>query len=338
MYKLVRPFLFRLDPETSHDFTLELLEASERLRLLPKLGVKVPQQPKELMGLSFKNPVGLAAGLDKNGDCFNALGRLGFGFVEIGTITPMPQPGNPKPRMFRLEEHEAIINRMGFNNKGVNYLVERVKHRRYDGVLGINIGKNKDTPEEKALQDYTIAMTAVYPFADYITVNISSPNTPGLRNLQFGESLKNLLEGLKEQQTKLAKEHDCYKPVVVKIAPDMDEVEIKAVSKTLLNQGIDGVIATNTTIDHTQIKGHLHGEETGGLSGAPVTEKSTEVISQLRSHCPKLPIIGVGGIMQGSDAIAKIEAGADLVQLYSGLIYRGPQLISEVRTALLEAQ
>lgn len=240
MYKLVRPFLFRLDPETSHDFTLELLEASERLRLLPKLGVKVPQQPKELMGLSFKNPVGLAAGLDKNGDCFNALGRLGFGFVEIGTITPVPQPGNPKPRMFRLEEHEAIINRMGFNNKGVNYLVERVKHRRYDGVLGINIGKNKDTPEEKALQDYTIAMTAVYPFADYITVNISSPNTPGLRNLQFGESLKNLLEGLKEQQTKLAKEHDCYKPVVVKIAPDMDEVEIKAVSKTLLNQGVDG--------------------------------------------------------------------------------------------------
>ena len=338
MYKLARPLLFRFDPEISHDLVLELLEASERLKLLPKLGSGIAQQPKELMGLHFKNPVGLAAGLDKNGDCFNGLGRMGFGFVEIGTITPQPQPGNPKPRMFRLEEHDAIINRMGFNNKGVDYLVERVKRRRYDGILGINIGKNKVTPEESALNDYINAMTAVYPYADYITVNISSPNTPGLRNLQFGESLNSLLEGLKKQQTQLADEYDRYKPVVVKIAPDMDAIDIKAVSETLLNQGIDGVIATNTTVDRTLIKGHPHEEEAGGLSGAPVTEKSTEVIRQLRSHCPSLPIIGVGGIMQGSDAIAKVEAGADLVQLYSGLIYRGPNLVSEVRTALLEAQ
>ena len=336
MYTLIRPLLFRLNPEVSHDLTLELLEATERLRVLPQFAKSVADQEVKVMGLTFPNPVGLAAGLDKNGDCFNALGRLGFGFVEIGTITPKPQPGNPKPRMFRLEEHDAIINRMGFNNKGVDYLVERVKRRRYQGVLGINIGKNKSTPEEDALSDYEIAMAAVYPYADYITVNISSPNTPGLRNLQFGENLKTLLAGLKTKQAELEKEHGVYKPIALKIAPDMDEAEIKAVSETILAMEIDGVIATNTTVDRSQIKGHLHEQEAGGLSGAPVSDASTDVIRQLRSHCPNLPIIGVGGIMQGSDAIAKINAGADLVQLYSGLIYRGPSLISEVRTALLE--
>lgn len=336
MYSLVRPLLFSLNAETSHDLTLDLLQAAERLNLLPQFITNIDNQPIELFGLTFPNPVGLAAGLDKNGDCLNALGRLGFGFVEIGTITPKPQLGNDKPRMFRLTEHEAIINRMGFNNKGVDYLVERVQKRRYSGILGINIGKNKNTPEEEALSDYTTAMTAVYPYADYITVNISSPNTPGLRNLQFGENLENLLNGLKQTQEKLSTEHGKYTPLLVKIAPDMTDDDIQSVSKTFLNQGIDGVIATNTTIERTAVAGHQYQEEAGGLSGAPVCAPSTEVIRQLRHYCPNLPIIGVGGILQGSDAIAKREAGADLVQLYSGLIYRGPELIREVRKALLD--
>ncbi len=338
MYSLLRKALFSLEPETSHDFSLDMLGAAERLRLLKLCSPNLPADPLLLMGLRFENPVGLAAGLDKNGDYFNALGQLGFGFVEIGTITPKAQPGNDKPRMFRLVDHEAIINRMGFNNKGVEYLVERVKKRRYSGILGINIGKNKVTPEEEALSDYQIAMAAVYPYADYITVNISSPNTPGLRNLQFGDNLKKLLSGLKETQQQLATEYGSYRPVVVKIAPDMSEEEIKSVSETFLANEIDGVIATNTTLDRTAIKDSPHVQEAGGLSGAPLTDASTNVIAQLRSHLGKLPIIGVGGIMQGSDAVAKIAAGADLVQVYSGFIYRGPQLIKDARIALLESR
>ncbi|MFT6389642.1 MAG: dihydroorotate dehydrogenase, partial [Cellvibrionaceae bacterium] len=268
----------------------------------------------------------------------NALGRFGFGFVEIGTITPEPQPGNDKPRMFRLAEHEAVINRMGFNNKGVDYLVERVKRRVYNGVLGINIGKNKATPEEEALSDYQIAMTAVYPYADYITVNISSPNTPGLRKLQFGDSLKSLLSGIKETQQLLATEHGRYKPVVVKIAPDMSEDEIKFVSQSFLAHEIDGVIATNTTLDRKAVADSPFANEAGGLSGAPLTQASTEVIAQLRSHLGNLPIIGVGGVMQGSDAVAKIKAGADLVQLYTGFIYRGPELVKDARIAIMESR
>lgn len=339
MYSLLRRALFCLDPETSHDITLDLLGAASRLGLLKFLySCQVVADPVEVLGLHFPNPVGLAAGLDKNGDYFNALGQLGFGFVEIGTITPKPQAGNNKPRLFRLTDYDAIINRMGFNNKGVDYLVEKVKRRLYQGILGINIGKNKLTPESEALRDYQMAMTAVYPHADYITVNISSPNTPGLRDLQFGDNLKILLEGLKQTQQDLMTEHRAYKPILVKIAPDMNQEEIKSVSETFLAHEVDGVIATNTTLDHSHVRSSKYYGEAGGLSGAPLTNKSTEVIQQLRSHLGKLPIIGVGGIVQGSDAVAKIKAGADLVQVYSGLIYQGPDLVQEARQAILEAR
>ena len=338
MYPFLRRILFTLNAETAHDLALDSLGAAERLQLLKLWQPKVEEQPVEVMGLSFSNPVGLAAGLDKNGDYFNALGQLGFGFVEIGTITPKPQPGNDKPRMFRLEEHEAIVNRMGFNNKGVDYLVEQVKKRRFDGVLGINIGKNKSTSEDDALKDYQLAMQAVYPYADYITVNISSPNTPGLRDLQFGDNLKKLLAGLKSNQENLHSLHGHYRPVVVKIAPDMDENAIKDVSQTLLDEGMDGVIATNTTLAREAVASHRYANEMGGLSGAPLTHSSTKVIEQLRSHVGDLPIIGVGGIMSGNDAREKIEAGANLVQVYSGFIYEGPALIQSIRKTLLETE
>lgn len=338
MYSLLRHLLFLLEPETAHDTSLDLLGAAERLKLLNLYSPKAEEDLQELMGLRFDNPVGLAAGLDKNGDYFNALGHFDFGFVEIGSITPKPQPGNDKPRMFRLEEHGAIINRMGFNNKGVDYLLERVKRRRYRGVLGINLGKNKVTAEADALNDYQTAMTIVYPYADYITVNISSPNTPGLRNLQFGDNLKQLLAGLKETQQTLATEYSKYRPIVVKIAPDMTEEALKSVSETFLAHGIDGVIAGNTTLDRSAVEGHAHAEEAGGLSGSPLTQKSTDVITQLRSHLGNLPIIGVGGIMQGSDAAAKIAAGANLVQIYTGFIYKGPSLVSDARMAIKESR
>ncbi len=335
MYSLARRALFCLDAETSHELTLDLLGAAERLKLLSLFSRQQPEQPVEVMGLRFPNPVGLAAGLDKNGDYFNALGQLGFGFVEIGTITPRPQPGNPKPRLFRLPEQQAVINRMGFNNKGVDHLVEQVAKRRYKGILGINIGKNFDTPVEQANDDYRICMNKVYGAADYITVNVSSPNTPGLRSLQFGDSLNQLLEMIKEQQQKLAAEQGRYVPVAVKIAPDMDDAEIQQVACALMNQGIDGVIATNTTISREGVEGLKHGDEAGGLSGAPLTDKSTALIAKL-SDClgGKLPIIGVGGIIDGQSAADKIAAGASLVQLYSGFIYRGPELIGESLDAI----
>lgn len=335
MYSFVRDLLFRFEPETSHELSLEFLGAAERLKMLGLLAPKVAYRPVEVMGIRFPNAVGLAAGLDKNGDYLNALGALGFGFVEIGTITPKPQPGNPQPRLFRIPERQAIINRMGFNNKGVDHLVAQVTSRRYQGVLGINIGKNASTPVEDAASDYLIGMRKVYAHADYITVNLSSPNTPGLRDLQFGDSLNRLLEVLKQEQLTLQQVHGRYVPVAVKIAPDMDEQAIVQVAAALLAQGIDAVIATNTTLSRIGVEGCVNGQETGGLSGLPVQDMSTKVIASLHAELGKnLPIIGVGGIVDGESAAAKIKAGASLVQIYTGFIYRGPKLIAEAAKAI----
>ena len=335
MYTHIRDLLFKLDAETSHEFSMDLIGAAERLQLLNLFITQVPPDPVDVMGLTFPNPVGLAAGLDKNGDYFNALGAMGFGFVEIGTITPKPQAGNPKPRLFRIPQAQAIINRMGFNNKGVDHLVAQVKRRRYQGILGINIGKNALTPVENAADDYVIGMQKVYAHADYITVNVSSPNTQGLRDLQFGDSLNRLLETIKLEQQKLQTLHGRYVPVAVKIAPDMDELAIIEVAQTLLAQGIDGVIATNTTIGREGVGSFATSTETGGLSGLPVRAKSTAVISALYAELgEKLPIIGVGGISDGESAVEKIKAGAKLVQLYSGFIYRGPALVAEAAAAI----
>ena len=339
MYSTLRNLLFRLDPEVSHEFSLDMLGAAERLKLL-ELFISAPAyNPIEVMGLRFPNSVGLAAGLDKNGDYFNALGALGFGFVEIGTVTPRPQPGNPQPRLFRIPEREAIINRMGFNNKGVDHLVDQVRKRRYQGILGINIGKNATTPVENAADDYLIGMRKVYAHADYITVNVSSPNTPGLRDLQFGDSLNRLLETLKKEQLALQQAHQRYVPVAVKIAPDMDDIAIAQVAAALTEQGMDGVIATNTTIGREGVEGCPNSEEAGGLSGLPVRDKSTRVIAGLHSHVGgKLPIIGVGGISDGPSAVEKIKAGASLVQIYSGFIYRGPAVITDVANAIAQME
>ncbi|BFM11452.1 quinone-dependent dihydroorotate dehydrogenase [Simiduia litorea] len=335
MYAFARRILFALDPETSHYLSLDMLGAAERLKMLGLFAPKISGRAVEIMGVQFPSAVGLAAGLDKNGDYFNALGELGFGHVEIGTITPRPQPGNPKPRLFRLPEQQAIINRMGFNNKGVDHLVERVKKRRFNGVLGINIGKNFDTPVESAHVDYSLAMGKVYPYADYITVNVSSPNTPGLRSLQYGESLKILLNEVKEQQATLAQTVGKYVPVAVKIAPDMNDEEVQQVAQALLEADIDGVIATNTTLSREGVQGCEHADEAGGLSGAPVRDKSTATIRLLNTALKgELPIIGVGGICSGEDAVEKIDAGASLIQIYSGFIYRGPELIAEAVDAI----
>lgn len=339
MYATLRNLLFRLDPEVSHEFSLDMLGAAERLKLLDLFISPPAYNPVEVMGLRFPNPVGLAAGLDKNGDYFNALGALGFGFVEIGTVTPRPQPGNPQPRLFRIPEREAIINRMGFNNKGVDHLVAQVQKRRYQGVLGINIGKNATTPVENAADDYLIGMRKVYPHADYITVNVSSPNTPGLRDLQFGDSLNRLLETLKKEQLLLQELHQRYVPVAVKIAPDMDDIAIAQVASALVEQGMDGVIATNTTIGREGVEGCPNSEEAGGLSGVPVRDKSTAVIAGLHSYLGgRLPIIGVGGISDGPSAVAKLKAGASLVQIYSGFIYRGPAVVNEAAKAIAQMQ
>lgn len=335
MYSLAKKFLFCLDPEVAHEISLDLLGAAERLKLLSFCCPNIDDNPIEVMGLRFPNRIGLAAGLDKNGDYFNALGQLGFGFVEIGTVTPKAQPGNPEPRLFRLEKHNAIINRMGFNNKGLAHLCARVAHRRYTGVLGINIGKNKITPDDHALKDYVTCLEQVYLLADYITVNISSPNTPGLRSLQYGNALDNLLSGIKQKQTELYRRYDKYVPVAVKIAPDMSEMEVQQVAHSLLQFQIDGVIATNTTISREGVEDAHHGNETGGLSGVPVREKSTRTIKWLAKYLEEeIPIIGVGGIFNGADAKEKIDAGASLVQIYTGFIYRGPELIEEISEAL----
>ena len=335
MYDLILKLLFKLDAETSHELTLELLGAAKRLGVLGLFAPKVPAQPVDLLGLTFANPVGLAAGLDKNGDYIDALGSLGFGFIEIGTITPRPQDGNPKPRLFRLREHHAIINRMGFNNKGVDHLVAQVKKSQYKGILGINIGKNFDTKVEDADRDYEICLEKVYAHADYVTVNISSPNTPGLRTLQFGDSLKSLLGTLKKAQLRLQQQHGKYTPILVKIAPDMDQQETIMVANTLIENEMDGVIATNTTLDREAVAGHEFAEEAGGLSGAPVQARSDQVIKWLSVALDgKMPIIGVGGILNGASAATKIEAGAALVQVYSGFIYKGPKLIGDANEAI----
>jgi len=335
MYSFARHLLFCLPTETSHHLALDALQLTARLNLSRCIAPLVPAKPVTVMGIDFPNPVGLAAGLDKNGDYIEGLAKLGFGFIEIGTITPRPQPGNPQPRLFRLPEARAIINRMGFNNKGVDYLVERVKAaqpflRKNKTVLGINIGKNKDTPAENAVDDYLICMRKTYQYASYITVNLSSPNTPGLRDLQFGEPLKQLLARLKQEQQLLANQHGRYVPLAVKIAPDMVADDICEVAAALIEFQLDGVIATNTTIARDAVKDLPHGTETGGLSGAPLTKKSTDVIRGLaRELNGKLPIIGVGGIMSGTDAAEKFAAGAQLVQVYTGFIYRGPELVGE---------
>jgi len=335
MYSMLRPLLFALDPETSHDLCLDMLSAAERLKLIKLMKSKVVSSPKQVMGLTFDNPVGLAAGLDKNGDYFNALGALGFGFVEIGTITPKSQPGNTKPRLFRLNDEQAVINRMGFNNKGVDHLVEKVKRRRYNGILGINLGKNKITPEENALSDYVIGMEQVYAHADYITINISSPNTPGLRNLQYGDALKSLLSGIDDKRESLSQSHDRRVPIAVKIAPDNDNEALKSITDALMEFKMDAVIATNTTLSRDGVQNSEHKDEAGGLSGAPLAELSTETVATVKSLVgDDLPIIGVGGISSGDDAKAKIDAGADLVQVYSGFIYRGPELVGEISQSL----
>ena len=330
MYNLARSLLFKLDPEVSHDLSLDLLAASGRLGVSKLLKGLPSAQPVEVMGLRFPNAVGLAAGLDKNADAFETLGALGFGFVEVGTVTPKGQAGNPKPRLFRLPEHEAIINRMGFNNKGVDHLVSRIKSRRYPGILGVNIGKNLTTSVEDAAADYLACLTQVIPYADYITANISSPNTPGLRSLQFGESLAQLISPLCEARDRYEAEHGKRVPLAVKIAPDMSDDEIKMVADTLVEQGVDGIIATNTTLSRDAVAGHIHGQEMGGLSGAPVKDAATHVVRVLAEHLKdQLPIIGVGGISNGADAVEKLQAGARLVQIYSGFIYKGPELVTE---------
>lgn len=329
-YPLLRPLLFSLDAEVAHNLTLNGLDFIHALGFTRMLGQHVECEPRSVMGIRFPNAVGLAAGLDKNGAHIEGLSDLGFGFLEIGTITPRPQPGNPKPRIFRLPSAQGIINRMGFNNDGVDKLIENVDRANYKGVLGINIGKNADTPIENAADDYLTCLRKVYTRATYITVNISSPNTKNLRQLQQSDELDNLLAQLKAEQTVLADKYGKYVPIALKIAPDLDTPQVQDIAAKLLKHKFDGVIATNTTLSRTGVENLKHGSETGGLSGAPVRAKSTRVIRELAAALDgALPIIGVGGILGGDDAKEKIQAGASLVQLYSGLIYRGPELVSE---------
>ncbi|WPO98525.1 quinone-dependent dihydroorotate dehydrogenase [Pseudomonas sp. HR96] len=335
MYNLARQLLFKLSPETSHDLSLDLIGAGGRLGLNGLLSKPPARLPVQVLGLEFANPVGLAAGLDKNGAAIDGFAQLGFGFVEIGTVTPRPQPGNPKPRIFRLPEATAIINRMGFNNLGVDHLVARVQGARYKGVLGINIGKNVDTPVERAVDDYLICLDKVYAHASYITVNVSSPNTPGLRSLQFGDSLKQLLGTLAERREVLAGREGKRVPLAIKIAPDMTDEETALVAAALLEAGMDAVIATNTTLSREGVQGLTHGEEAGGLSGAPVLAQSTHIVKVLAGELGgRLPIIAAGGITEGRHAAEKIAAGASLVQIYSGFIYKGPALIREAVDAI----
>lgn len=334
MYTLARSLMFRLDAETSHGLALGALDTLHRVGGVKQLYGEPVSDPIELMGLRFANRVGLAAGLDKNADHLDALGELGFGFVEVGTVTPKAQPGNPRPRLFRLAEHGAIINRFGFNNKGVEHLVAQVKKRHYGGIVGINIGKNLTTSVEQALDDYLLCLDAVHGVADYIAVNISSPNTPGLRTLQFGEQLDALLGPIRARSQALDDALGRKVPLLVKIAPDMNAEEVALVAGSISRNGLDGVIATNTTVSREAVQQDPQAQEAGGLSGRPVFEASNTVIRLLRAELPDLPIIGVGGIDSAAAAQAKIEAGADLVQLYSGLIYQGPMLVKQCAEAL----
>lgn len=339
MYNLARQLLFKFTPETSHELSLDLIGAGGRLGINALLG-KVPASlPVRVMGLEFPNPVGLAAGLDKNGEAICGMSQLGFGFVEVGTVTPRPQPGNPKPRIFRLPEAEAIINRMGFNNHGVDALLERVDAARFKGILGINIGKNFDTPVERAQDDYLLCLDKVYHQASYVTINVSSPNTPGLRSLQFGDSLKQLLGAIGQRREDLEVLHGKRVPLAIKIAPDMTDEETALVAETVFQAGMDAIIATNTTLGREGVAGLANADEAGGLSGAPVREKSTHTVRILAQTLNgRLPIIAVGGITEGRHAAEKIEAGATLVQLYTGFIYKGPALIREAVDAIAARQ
>ncbi|KJG11675.1 dihydroorotate dehydrogenase [Photobacterium kishitanii] len=335
LYRIARSAIFQLDAEKAHDLAIQNFSRFTGTPLDIFYRQQVPERPVEVMGITFKNPVGLAAGLDKNGECIDAFGAMGFGFVEVGTVTPRPQSGNDKPRLFRLIPAEGIINRFGFNNLGVDNLVENVKKSTYDGVIGINIGKNKDTPIEKGAEDYLICMEKVYQYAGYIAVNISSPNTPGLRSLQYGEALDDLLSQLKQKQTELAEKHGKYVPLALKIAPDLDDQEIVQVCESLIRNNIDGVIGTNTTLDRTLVEGMDHCDEMGGLSGRPLQNKSTEVIRKMAIALDgALPIIGVGGIDSAMAAREKMQAGAQLVQVYTGFIYHGPRLVKDIVNGL----
>lgn len=329
LYEFARPFLFALDAEAAHDLTLASLRTAHALRL--PVACKAPAgKPVQVMGLEFPNRIGLAAGLDKNGECIAGLAALGFGHIEVGTVTPRPQAGNPKPRLFRLPLRQALINRMGFNNHGVDALVENVRRSDYKGILGINIGKNADTPIERAADDYLACLRKVYPHAGYVTVNISSPNTKNLRQLQGESELDALLGALKREQAALAQQHGRHVPLALKIAPDLDEAQIRAIADALKRHRIDAAIATNTTLSREGVEHLAHAGEAGGLSGAPVFGKATGVLGALSRHLGnEIPLIGVGGVMSGRDARAKLQAGAQLVQLYTGLIYRGPALVKE---------
>ncbi|QQM62804.1 quinone-dependent dihydroorotate dehydrogenase [Pseudoalteromonas sp. LC2018020214] len=334
-YDLARRFMFTRDAEWAHEFALNNLRRFTNTPLNLAWSQNISDQPVDFLGLKFKNPVGLAAGLDKNAECIDAFSQMGFGFIEVGTITPRAQAGNDKPRIFRLPESNAIINRMGFNNKGVDNLVANVKAAKYSGILGINIGKNKDTPNEQGKDDYIHCMRKVFEHASYITVNISSPNTPGLRDLQYGAALDDLLQSLKNEQLDLVAKHNKQVPMLVKIAPDLDQIQIQQVSESLLNNKIDGVIATNTTLERAAVMGQQYAEEAGGLSGHPVRMRSTEVVSELKRLTQgKLPIIGVGGIDDAQSAKEKFDAGANLVQVYTGFIYKGPQLVRSIVNGL----
>ena len=332
MYSLARPLLFSLAPERAHELTLSLLKSAHKMGAIRN---QVAAKPVTCMGIQFPNPVGLAAGLDKNGAYIDALAALGFGFIEIGTITPKPQEGNPKPRLFRVPQAKAIINRMGFNNDGVDQLVENVKAAKFKGVLGINIGKNAATPVEDAVSDYLICLEKVYNYASYVTVNISSPNTKNLRSLQSGDALTELLETLRKRQLELAEEHQHYVPLVLKVAPDLSAEDIEFIAKQLLQFKIDGLIVTNTTLSREGVENLKYADEAGGLSGAPVFEKSTACLAAFSKALDgQIPLIGVGGILSGKQALAKQDAGANLVQIYSGLIYTGPTLIKDCVDAL----
>ncbi len=336
MYPLAKPVLFQLDAETAHHVSMVTLRMTNDCGLLPIFSSTIPQNPVECMGLTFPNPIGLAAGLDKEGNTIDALGHLGFGFIEIGTLTPKPQDGNPKPRLFRLKPQEAIINRMGFNNPGILEGIENVKKSKtYKGIVGVNIGKNKITPNEEATSDYLICLRESYSVADYIVVNLSSPNTPGLRDLQAADSTAELLETLKKEQEILSQRYGKHVPITFKVAPDLDPQHITDLAKVFNDGGIDGIIVSNTTISREAVLENPLHAEAGGLSGKPLTEKSTAVLSQFYSELNReIPIIGVGGIMTAEDALAKLNAGAKLIQLYTGFIYKGPRLIKDIANAL----
>lgn len=336
-YPILKPWLFRLDAELAHTLTVKSMVMAHKLGLLRPAWTG-QTKAVQCLGLTFPNALGLAAGMDKSASAVDAWGALGFGFVEVGTLTPRPQPGNPKPRLFRLPEHRALINRMGFNNVGIHAAVGRIQRRTTKAIVGVNIGKNFDTPNEQAVNDYLYCLKVAYPVADYVAVNISSPNTKGLRDLQGEESMRVLITALKKEQASLQTEHGRRVPVVVKIAPDLEPLHIQALARVFNELAVDGVIATNTTISREAVAGHRLEKEAGGLSGAPVTRRSTEVISAFRELLsPSIPIIGVGGIMSGQDAVDKIRAGASLVQIYSGLVYAGPALIKDALQQLSQS-